>query len=98
MLGAAVCRGDGTAEFRSAGAPVDQFSFTAVTKDGEQATGSVTLVSGTLATAPLPGPADSSGEREAQTVVPTRVPVEDAPEAETSPFDSLIRLLDRASA
>jgi hypothetical protein len=96
VLGSVVCRGDGTAEFRSTDAPVDQFSYTVVTKDGEQATGSVTLVSGALATAPLPGPAAAKGRSEAQTVVPTRAPVEDGPEAETSPFDSLIGLLDRA--
>ncbi|PSL38520.1 hypothetical protein CLV49_2145 [Labedella gwakjiensis] len=96
VLGTVVCRGDGTAEFRSSGAPVDQFSFSVVTKDGEQATGSVTLVTGSLATAPLPGPADARGRGEAQTVVPARIPVEDAPADETSPFDSLIRLLDRA--
>lgn len=96
VLGSVVCAADGTAEFRSTGAPVDQFSFSVVTADGEQATGSVTLVSGALATAPLPGLADARGEREAQTVVPARVPVEDAPEAETSPFDTLTALLDRA--
>jgi hypothetical protein len=93
--GAVVCRPDGTAEFRSTDAPVDQFSFSVVTPDGEQATGSVTLVSGALATAPTPGLADARGETAAQTVVPARVPVEDAPEAETSPFDPLKRLLDR---
>lgn len=96
VLGTVVCRDDGTAEFRSSGAPVDQFSFSVVTKDGEQATGSVTLVTGALATAPLPGPADAQGRGEAQTVVPARIPVENSPAAETSPFDSLIRLLDRA--
>jgi hypothetical protein len=95
VLGAVVCRPDGTAEFRSTGAPVDQFSFSVFTPDGEQATGSVTLVSGALATAPPPGLADASGETAAQTVVPARVPVEDAPESETSPFDPLKRLLDR---
>lgn len=97
VLGAVVCRDDGTAEFRSSGAPVDQFSFSVATKDGEQALGSVTLVSGALATAPLPGPVDTRGSTETASVVPARVPVEDTPEAETSPFDPLIRLLDRAS-
>ncbi|RUR01585.1 hypothetical protein [Labedella endophytica] len=97
VLGTVVCRADGTAEFRSTDAPVDQFSFSVVTADGEQTSGSVTLVSGALATAPLPGPVASRGLPEAQTVVPTRVPVEDTPDTDASVFDGLIGLLDRAS-
>lgn len=97
IRGTALCAGDGTAEFRSSDAPVDQFSFTVVTEDGEQAVGSVTVVVAGLADAPLPGPLRADAASESRVIVPSRIPVEDPPAPEPSPFDALIGLLDRAS-
>jgi hypothetical protein len=97
VTGAAICPGDGTAEFRSSGAPVDQFSYTVLTEDGEQAVGSVTVVTAGLADAPLPGPLAPDSRSESRVIVPTRVPIEDPPRPDPSPFDALIGLLDRAT-
>jgi hypothetical protein len=97
IRGTAICAGDGTAEFRASDAPVDQFSFTVVTEDGEQAVGSVTVVVAGLADAPLPGPLSADAAPESRMIVPSRVPVEEQPAPEPSPFDDLIGLLDRAS-
>jgi hypothetical protein len=97
VRGTAICAGDGTAEFRSSDAPVDQFSFTVVTEDGEQAVGSVTVVVTGLADAPLPGPLRAEAAPESRVIVPARIPVEDPPAPDPSPFDALIGLLDRAS-
>ncbi|RWZ68327.1 hypothetical protein ELQ92_03660 [Labedella populi] len=97
VAGTAICPGDGSAEFRSSGAPVDQFSFTVLTEDGEQAVGSVTVVTPGLADAPLPGPITAKARSESRVIVPTRVPVEEPPRPDPSPFDALIGLLDRAS-
>lgn len=97
VAGTAICPGDGTAEFRSSGAPVDQFSFTVLTEDGEQAVGSVTVVTAGLADAPLPGPITTEARTESRVIVPARIPVEDPPRPDPSPFDALIGLLDRAS-
>ncbi|RWZ53113.1 hypothetical protein ELQ90_04095 [Labedella phragmitis] len=97
VRGTAVCAGEGTAEFRASDAPVDQFSFTVVTEDGEHAVGSVTVVAAGLADAPLPGPLTADAAPESRVIVPSRIPVEDPPAPEPSPFDALIGLLDRAS-
>ena len=99
--GTVVCAADGTAEYTPlAGAAVDQFSFQVASADGEQATGSVTLV-GDGAGLPTTGPAPASGAYDggpvASVIVPVR-PVEQDGDEREGAFAALIGTMDRVGA
>lgn len=97
--GTVVCAPDGTATYAPSGATADQFSYHVVSADGEQATGSVTLV----ADAPLeptlvPASAVTADDGVPSKIVP-RVPVEnDGTGGREGVFGPLIATLDRAGA
>jgi hypothetical protein len=105
--GTVVCAADGTAEYTPLGkAAVDQFSFQVASADGEQATGSVTLVADGASGAdgavlPTTGPAPASGaddgEPVASAIVPVR-PVEDGDDGREGAFAALIGILNRVGA
>ncbi|MDQ2660441.1 MAG: hypothetical protein M3Y52_01050 [Actinomycetota bacterium] len=99
--GTVVCGSDGSAEYTpSSAATVDQFSFRVVDADGEQATGSVTLVAddGSRQTSgPVPTATDGKGARAASAIVPA-IPVEQASEGREGVFVALIDTLDRVGA
>jgi hypothetical protein len=99
--GTVVCAPDGSAEYTPAsGAAVDQFSFHVAAADGEQATGSVTLVAddGERPTSgPVPTATHGKGERAASAIVPA-IPVEQAADEREGVFAALIDTLDRVGA
>ncbi len=102
MEGSVTCRPDGTATYRPSGEPaVDQFSFHVATEDGEQATGSVTLLApgGEARDALLELPlAPGVGERSVATLVPTLEPPADEGADTTGIVTPFSRLLDRVGA
>lgn len=99
--GAVVCSPDGTAEYtQAADADVDQLSFRVASSDGEQATGSVTLVAagGELPTdGPVPASGAGDGEPVASAIVPAQ-PVEHDGDEREGAFAALIGTLDRIGA
>lgn len=95
--GTVVCAPDGTATYAPSGTAADQFSFHVVSADGEQATGSVTLVAG----APVEPTLVPASARDAKHGVPSqivpRVPVENGGSGgRAGIFAPLIQTLDRA--
>jgi hypothetical protein len=100
--GTVVCRPDGDAVYSPVGdAAVDQFSFQVAAANGEQTTGSVTLVSGT-SELPHGGPVPASGgartdDGVASQVVPA-VPAEREQRGREGVFAPLIGTLDRVAA
>jgi hypothetical protein len=107
MHGAVVCGPDGAAMYTPVGeVGVDQFSFQVAASNGEQATGSVTLVSGASASAtsdlPESGPVPASAVDEGDDGVPSQVvpalPAEHEEQAREGVFAALIGTLDRAGA
>lgn len=98
--GTVVCGPDGTAEYRpAAGAAIDQFSFQVAAADGEQATGSVTLVTddGARPTSGLVAASTDGGEPVASVIVPA-VPVESTSDEREGAFAALIATLNRVGA
>jgi hypothetical protein len=99
--GTIVCGPDGTAEYTQvADAAVDQFSFRVASADGEQATGSVTLVAagGELPTdGPVPASGAGDDEPVASAIVPAQ-PIELDGEERAGAFAALIGTLDRIDA
>lgn len=99
--GTVVCGPDGSAEYTpSSAATVDQFSFRVVGTDGEQASGSVTLVAddGSRQTSgPVPTEANGEGERAASAIIPA-IPIEPVGDGRESVFVALIDTLDRVGA
>lgn len=102
--GSVVCRPDGIAEFRSRGAAVDQFDFHVASSEGEQASGSVTVV-GDGAELPVSGPVpattidaddDDGDDAGVVSAIVPRVPVESDSTERVGVFAPLIRTLDRA--
>lgn len=99
--GSVVCGSDGTAEYTPVTeTAVDQFSYRVASADGEQATGSVTLVADD-GRFPTSGPAPAwgvvDGEPVASAIVPAR-PVEQAGDEREGAFAALIGTLDRVGA
>ena len=100
--GTVVCGPDGAAVYSPVGeAAVDQFSFQVAAANGEQATGSVTLVSG-ASELPDAGPVPASGgarsdDGVASQVVPA-VPAEREQRGREGVFAPLIGTLDRVAA
>ena len=98
MHGTVVCAPDGSAVYSPGGeVALDQFSYHVVSADGEQATGSVTLVAGapTPETWPVPAAGDVGDDGVPSKIVP-RVPVEGEHPARDGIFAPLIGTLDRA--
>ncbi|MCD2441626.1 hypothetical protein LQ757_04980 [Agromyces sp. SYSU K20354] len=99
--GSVTCAADGTARYTSANdVAVDQFSFRVVSADGEQASGSVTVVgeaSDLPQTGPVPVLGSGSDDGVATRVVP-RVPVEREQTSRGGVFAPLIGTLDRVGA
>ncbi|WP_164863607.1 hypothetical protein [Agromyces sp. LHK192] len=93
--GSVVCAPDGTARYSPAGASVDQFAYRVASADGEQATGSVTIV-GADAGLPTSGlvPAGTTGREAVASAVVPRVPVDDQG-GRVGVFVPLIGTLDR---
>lgn len=97
--GTVVCASDGTAIYIPSGASVDQFSYHVASSNGEQATGSVTIV-GPGASLPESGLVPASARRDgddgvASMIVP-RVPSETDASGRAGIFSPLIETLDRA--
>ncbi|WP_169053888.1 hypothetical protein [Agromyces sp. H66] len=99
--GGVVCGADGIAEYTTlADVAVDQFGFAVASADGEQSTGSVTLVraGGDLPTEGLvPASGRVGGGAVAAAVVPAR-PVGPRGDERAGLFASLIGILDRVGA
>ncbi|MGH3705736.1 MAG: Ig-like domain-containing protein [Agromyces sp.] len=99
LHGTVACRPDGTASYVPSDASVDQFSYHVASSNGEQATGSVTLV-GPGASLPDSGLVPASARRDgddgvASMIVP-RVPSETEASGRAGIFSPLIETLDRA--
>ncbi len=99
--GSVICAADGTALYASSGdVAVDQFSFHVVSADGEQATGSVTVVgeaSDLPQTGPAPGRAPADDDGVSTPIVP-RLPEENEQTSRGGVFAPLIGTLDRVGA
>ncbi|KRE21013.1 hypothetical protein [Agromyces sp. Soil535] len=99
--GGVVCAADGTAEYTPlAETAVDQFSFQVASSDGEQATGSVTLVAqgaGLPTAGPAPASGADDGEPVASAIVPAQ-PVERDGDEREGAFAVLIGTMDRVGA
>ena len=105
LHGTVVCRPDGTASYVPGGADVppgasvDQFSYHVASSNGEQATGSVTLV-GPGASLPgsglVPASARRDGDDGVTSMIVPRVPSETDASGRAGIFSPLIETLDRA--
>lgn len=98
--GTVVCGPDGRAEYApAAGAAIDQFSFRVAAADGEQATGSVTLVAddGARQTTGLVAAATGGDEPVASVIVPA-VPIESTSDEREGAFAALIATMNRVGA
>ncbi|GAA1811085.1 Ig-like domain-containing protein [Agromyces neolithicus] len=99
--GSVTCAADGTAIYASSSdVAVDQFSFRVVSADGEQASGSVTVV-GEASDLPQAGPAPAQGSRSddgVSTPIVPRLPVEGEQTSRGGVFAPLIGTLDRVGA
>ena len=99
--GSVACAADGTARYASSSVvAVDQFSFHVVSADGEQASGSVTVV-GEASDLPQMGPAPAQGSRDddgVSTPIVPRLPVDDQLTSRGGVFAPLIGTLDRVGA
>ena len=99
--GSVTCAADGTALYASSGdIAVDQFSFRVVSADGEQASGSVTVV-GEASDLPQTGPAPGLGsgnEDGVSTPIVPRPPEENEQTSRGGVFAPLIGTLDRVGA
>lgn len=99
--GTVVCGPDGTAEYAPAGgAAIDQFSFRVAAADGEQATGSVTLVAddGTRPAGGLVAAATGDDGEPVPSVIVPAVPVENTSDEREGVFAALIATLNRVGA
>jgi hypothetical protein len=98
--GTVVCGSDGTAVYTPAGAAIDQFSFRVAAADGEQATGSVTLVAddGARPTSGLVAAAATDGDEPVASVIVPAIPVESISDQREGAFAALIATLDRVGA
>ncbi|GAA1766751.1 Ig-like domain-containing protein [Agromyces humatus] len=99
--GSVTCAADGTARYTSSSdIAVDQFSFRVVSADGEQASGSVTVVgeaSDLPQAGPVPAHRSRGGDGVATRIVP-RLPVEREQTSRGGVFAPLIGTLDRVGA
>ncbi|MDQ0893267.1 Ig-like domain-containing protein [Agromyces ramosus] len=99
--GTVVCASDGTAIYIPSGASVDQFSYHVATANGEQATGSVTLVGDSSELPPaglVPASAVQRGDDGVPSMIVPRVPVEPGSGGDDGIFSPLIETLDGVGA